>query len=58
MADLVTHLGIPQRLRCKATEIVTRAGWLVMVNGEFALDVGQVLQEGDQVIIFPQVGGG
>jgi molybdopterin converting factor small subunit len=58
VADLVTHLGIHRRLRCKATEIVTRAGWLVMVNGKFALDVGRALQEGDEVIIFPQVGGG
>jgi len=58
LSDLVTHLEIDQRLGYLAQEIVTRAGWQVIVNGAFERDMARLLQDGDQVQIFPPVAGG
>ncbi len=58
VADLVAHVGIDRRLRCKATEIVSMAGWQVLLNGREEPDMGRVLHEGDHIVILPQVFGG
>lgn len=58
LADLVTHLGIDQRLGYTAPEIITRAAWQVVINGSFESDIERNLQDGDQVQIFPPLAGG
>jgi molybdopterin converting factor small subunit len=58
LADLVTHLGIDQRLGYEATDVGSKAGWQVMVSGKYEADMGRVLQDGDQVGIFPPISGG
>lgn len=58
LADLVTHLGIDRHLGHAAAELTTTASWQVMVSGGFELDMGRVLQDGDEVRIFPPVSGG
>jgi molybdopterin converting factor small subunit len=58
LADLVAHLGIDRRLGYDATDVVARAGWQVMVSGEYEPDMERLLQDGDQVRIFPPVAGG
>jgi molybdopterin converting factor small subunit len=58
LADLVAHLGVDQRLGHPATEVVSKAGWQVLVSGGYEPDMGRVLQDGDQVRIFPPVAGG
>jgi molybdopterin converting factor small subunit len=58
LADLVTHLGIDEYLGYDAAELASRANWQVMVSDQFELDMGRVLQDGDEVRIFPPVSGG
>jgi molybdopterin converting factor small subunit len=58
LANLTTHLGIDRRLGCAAMELTARASWQVMVSGQFELDMGRALQDGDQVRIFPPISGG
>ena len=58
LADLVIQLGIHQRLGCEATQIASRADCLVTVDGRFAFDMGEVLQDKDHVTIFPVMVGG
>jgi molybdopterin converting factor small subunit len=58
LSDLVIHLGIDRRLGFVPQEIVTRAGWQMIVNGVFERDMARPLQDGDQVQIFPPVAGG
>jgi len=58
LADLATHLGIDRHLGYKAAELTSRASWQVLVSGQFELDMGRVLQDGDEVRIFPPISGG
>jgi molybdopterin converting factor small subunit len=58
LADLVTHLGIDRRLGCAAADLIARASWQVMISGRFELDTDRVLQDGDEVHIFPPISGG
>ena len=58
LTDLVTHLGIDRQLGYTAPDVVARANWQVMVSGRFETDMGRVLQDGDEVGIFPPVSGG
>lgn len=58
LADLVVHLGIDRRLGYGVPDVVARAGWQVMVSGAYEPDMERVLQDGDQVRIFPPVAGG
>jgi molybdopterin converting factor small subunit len=58
LADLVTHLGIDRYLGYDAGELTSGAGWQVMVSGQFELDMGRTLQDGDEVYIFPPASGG
>jgi molybdopterin converting factor small subunit len=58
LADLAEHLGIDEYLGYDAAELTSRAAWQVMVSGQFELDMGRVLQDGDEVRIFPPVSGG
>lgn len=58
LADLLTHLGVDRRLGCSATEVERKAGWQVLVCGRYEQDMGRVLQDRDQVRIFPPVAGG
>ena len=51
LADLVTHLGIDEYLGYDASELTSRAAWQVMVSGQFELDMGRVLQDGDEVLM-------
>lgn len=58
VTDLVSHLGIDRQLGYEATEVASKASWQVMVSGQFELDMGRVLKDGDQVSIFPPIAGG
>lgn len=58
LKDLIVQLGIDQRLRLEAGAVASGAGWQITVNGRFEPDVERVLQDGDQVRIFPPVAGG
>ena len=58
LADLVTRLGIDRHLGYRASELTSSASWQVMVSGRFELDMDRVLQDGDEVSIFPPVSGG
>lgn len=58
LADLAIHLGIDRHLGYNAAELTARASWQVMVSDQFELDMGRVLQEGDEVRIFPPASGG
>lgn len=58
LSDLVTHLGIDRQLGYEAGEVTSKASWQVMVSGQFELDMGRVLKDGDQVSIFPPITGG
>lgn len=58
LADLITELGIDQYLGYPPAELTTKAGWQFMVSGRFAPDVARVLQDGEQVRVFPPVSGG
>ena len=58
LSDLVGHLGIDRHLGYAAAELTTVASWQVMVSGKFELDMERVLQDGDEVRIFPPVSGG
>jgi molybdopterin converting factor small subunit len=58
LIDLVTHLEIDRQLGYEATDVIAKAGWQVMVSGTYELDMGRVLRDGDQVLIFPPIAGG
>ena len=58
VADLVMDLGIDRQLGYTARDVVAKANWQVMVSGRFETDMGRVLQDGDEVRIFPPVSGG
>jgi molybdopterin converting factor small subunit len=58
LGDLIVHLGIDQWLGVAAADLRSKAGWQVMVSGRHAEDVDHVLQEGDEVKVFPPVSGG
>jgi molybdopterin converting factor small subunit len=58
VADLITHLGIDQKMGFAPEEITTKAGWQVMVCDKFESDMRRVLQDGDQVKILPPISGG
>ena len=58
LVDLVRHLGIDQHLGYEASELTNTASWQVMVSGQFELDMGRKLQDGDEVRIFPPLSGG
>ncbi|MEJ2209051.1 MAG: MoaD/ThiS family protein [Anaerolineae bacterium] len=58
LADLVSHLGIDRHLDCDAAELTATASWQVLVSGQFELDMGRVLQDDDQVLVFPPISGG
>ena len=58
LGDLVVHLGIDQYLGFSAADMSARAGWQVMVSGRHEPNVERVLQDGEQVIIFPPISGG
>ncbi len=58
LADLITHLGIDQKLGLAAEEITTKAGWQVIVSDKFEASTGRGLQDGDEVKILPPISGG
>jgi molybdopterin converting factor small subunit len=58
LTDLVTHLGIDRHLGYSAAELTGTASWQVMISGRFELDMGRMLQDGDEVRIFPPISGG
>ena len=58
LADLAIHLGIDRHLGCAAAELTAKASWQVLVSGRFELDMGRILQDGDEVRIFPPISGG
>jgi len=58
LADLVVHLGIDRHLGYEAAALTAEASWQVMVSGQFELDMGRVLQDSDEVHIFPPISGG
>jgi molybdopterin converting factor small subunit len=58
LSDLVTHLRIDQQLGCEARDVTVKAGWQVMVSGQFELDMERILQDGDEVRVFPPIAGG
>lgn len=58
LADLASHLGIDRHLGCAVAELTAKASWQVMVSGQFELDMGRILRDGDEVRIFPPMSGG
>jgi len=58
LADLATHLGIDRRLGFDAADVTRRAGWQVMISGQYEPDMARPLADGDEVRIFPPVAGG
>jgi molybdopterin converting factor small subunit len=58
LADLVTHLGIDRRLGFEAIDLPVKAGWQVMVDGNYEPDMGRVLHDGERVMILPPISGG
>jgi molybdopterin converting factor small subunit len=58
LSDLITHLGVDQKLGYTPQDIIARAGWQVIVNGSFESDLGRSLKDEDFVQIFPPVAGG
>ena len=58
LADLVSHLGIDRHLACDAAELTATASWQVRVSGQFEIDMGRMLRDGDQVYVFPPISGG
>lgn len=58
LADLITRLGIDQKLGIAAEEITTKAGWQVMVSDKFEASMERVLRDGDEVKILPPISGG
>ena len=58
LGDLVVHLGIDQYLGFSAADMSARAGWQVMVSGRYEPDMTRVLEDGDEVQIFPPIAGG
>lgn len=58
VVDLVSHLGIGDRLGIPEGRTIVEVGWQILVNGQFEADPGRVLAEGDQVSIFPPMAGG
>ncbi|MEW5960151.1 MAG: MoaD/ThiS family protein [Chloroflexota bacterium] len=58
LRDLITHLGIDQKLGYSPQDIIARAGWQVIVNGSFEASLERRLQAEDYVQIFPPVAGG
>jgi molybdopterin converting factor small subunit len=58
LADLLAHLGIDRRLGHEAGQVMANTGWQVLVSGKYEADMARVLQDGDQVRIFPPVAGG
>jgi molybdopterin converting factor small subunit len=58
LADLLTHLGVDRYLGLEAGEVVGKAGWEMLVGGAYEPNIGRVLQDEDQVLIFPPASGG
>jgi molybdopterin converting factor small subunit len=58
VADLITQLGIDQKMGFAPEDMTSKAGWQVMVSDKFEADMGRILQDGDQVKILPPVSGG
>jgi molybdopterin converting factor small subunit len=58
LSDLVKQLGIDRYLGHKSADAVVKAGWQIMVSGQFELNAGRMLQDGDTIRIFPPIAGG
>ena len=58
LGDLVTQLGIDRRLGYSPQEVISRAGWQIIVNDSFESNIERGLQDGDRIQIFPPVAGG
>jgi len=58
LTDLVRHLGIDRRLGYQVSEVVSKAGWQVIISGRYEADMGRALQDGDEVRIFLPISGG
>jgi molybdopterin converting factor small subunit len=58
LSDLVRHLGIDRHLGHKSVDAVVKAGWQIMVSGQFELNMSRMLQDGDEIRIFPPIAGG
>jgi molybdopterin converting factor small subunit len=58
LTELITHLGIDRRLGYAAADLSDKAGWQVLINGNYEADLQRILRDGDQVQIFPPVAGG
>ncbi len=55
---LFDRLGVERCLGSGKTFAGQIDSWQISVNGEFTRDLGRLLQEGDQVIVFPHMAGG
>ena len=58
LANLITHLGIDQKLGLAAEEITAKAGWQVMVSDKLETSMERVLRDGDEIKILPPISGG
>jgi molybdopterin converting factor small subunit len=58
LSDLVKQLVIDRHLGYESADAMIKAGWQVMVSGQFELDMGRILEDGDEIRIFPPIAGG
>jgi molybdopterin converting factor small subunit len=55
---LVSHLGLVEKLRLQPGQSLLEADWPVMLNGSLQRSLDRVLEDGDQVSVFPPLSGG
>ncbi len=56
--DLFQRLGVDACLNPGKSFAAQLDSWQISVNGEFTRDLGRILREGDQVVVFPHMAGG
>ena len=58
LQGLISHFGLDRRLGLASGQTLINVDWQVMLNGKFEKDMDRVLQDGDQVSVFPPLAGG
>ena len=58
LGDLISHLELDQCLGTTAGEFLQRSGWQILVNGRPQREIDRILEDGDQVQVFPPMAGG
>ena len=58
LRDLVSHLRLDTCLGTTANGFAAETAWQILVNGAFESNIARVLQDGDEIQIFPPMVGG